>query len=978
MILLPLLVAGWVLQVRALERRVRRLEQQAASLSERFFALSLWSEVLQKRLDGDTAPEPARLAAAEELPLPAPAVEAAAEAEARSQPQAQPAVAAPMAVPVATPALRPPVPPASLRTPRSSGATGGPWKRIERLLVENWSGLLGVLVVVAGVTFLTINAGLQLGPRERFLLTLLAGGALALPSLLWGRRPRWRDLTDAMRSGGGALVLFACAAAGGLPQLGLQWIEEPAPALALLAVGVAANLALAAIARTAAMASLHVAVSLVPLAIGPQGGPALAIAGAIALVGSELPLRHRWPRHRLVVSWVFGAFQVAWYLRNGPNLATSPALVGGAVLAGVLVFGPGLLRLHRQGAAPPRLQAVPAALLLSQWGGLALALLLFPPAPAVRAGALAVAAAAALLLGQGARRRGPRWLALGDGLVGQTLVLAALLSLAPLIADGPLLAGVVLLESLLFLTLAVREGSGPLRRAGWWLSAAAGVVLALSGLGAALLRGDPVHQLQTGAVLTVGAGLTAAMQVLLQRRGVPLPLPPLLGWLAAGLVAVGTALVVPEDWRSPLCLVVMGAVLVAARRWRPPGLLNGITVSIALAQAAGWLTLLAQAPWPPLHLLARLLPLTVLALVLSACGGGGRRQGLGLALLGVDAGLGVLWLLEPISPLLPGAAWLLLSPAALAGTRWLRGGAVRVALGLSLAYLAAFGVSFLVVIGPSQELVTLGVLQVRGRLLIELLAIAVGLHGWFFRAGPDLARLPSWKAVQPCFLEGSLLGVMVLLQGEISVPWRPVAWTLLALLLVWPALVLRFAVRLQVYGVIVYWLAVGSLLVGLSIGLPSFPAATGAAQTAGLVAIGLQTAFVLSCRRWLDLERLADPGGWPPLAWVGGRVARRRNLWLGHPLFIAVAVVLASGYDRALLTLLWTAEALAVYLLGVVLREPQFRRVALVGLGACLLRLLAIDMAQADLGLRGLVFVGVGLLLLAMNALVRRFRSRFS
>jgi hypothetical protein len=123
--------------------------------------------------------------------------------------------------------------------------------------VENWSGLLGVLVVVAGVTFLTINAGLELGPRERFLLTLLVGGALALPSVLWGRRPRWRDLTDAMRSGGGALVLFACAAAGGLPQLGLQWIEQPAPALALLAVGVAANLALAAIDSIEVLGALH-------------------------------------------------------------------------------------------------------------------------------------------------------------------------------------------------------------------------------------------------------------------------------------------------------------------------------------------------------------------------------------------------------------------------------------------------------------------------------------------------------------------------------------------------------------------------------------------------------------------------------------------------------------------------------------------------------------------------------------------------
>ena len=540
----------------------------------------------------------------------------------------------------------------------------------------------------------------------------------------------------------------------------------------------------------------------------------------------------------------------------------------------------------------------------------------------------------------------------------------------------------MLLESLLFLVIAMREGSGPLCRAGWWLSAAAGLVLALSGLGAALPGGGPMQQLQTGAVLTVGAGLTAGTQWLLQRRqepppGGPLPLPPLLGWLAGGLVAVGTALVVPEDWRSPLSLVVMGAFLVAARRWRPPGLLGGVTAAIALAHGAGWLTLLADAPWPALTLLARLLPRGLLALLLTVAGGGGRRQGLGLALLGVDAGLGVLWLLEPISPLLPGAAWLLLSAAALAGSRWLRGGVVRVGLGLSLAYLAAYAAAFLVVIGPSEELVTLGALQVRGRLLIELLAITVGLHGWFFRAGPDLARLPGWMAVQPYFLEVSLLGVLLLLQGEISAAWRPVAWALLALLLVCPALVRRFAIRLQVYGVIVYWLAVATLLVGLSVSLPSFPPDTAAARSAGLVAIGLQTAFVLACRRWLERDRLADPGGWPLLAWVGGRVARRPNLWLGHPLFIAVAVVLASGYDRALLTLLWTAEALAIYLLGVVLREPQFRQVALVGLGACLLRLLAVDMAQADLGLRGLVFVGVGLLLLALNALVHRFRSRF-
>jgi hypothetical protein len=60
-----------------------------------------------------------------------------------------------------------------------------------------------------------------------------------------------------------------------------------------------------------------------------------------------------------------------------------------------------------------------------------------------------------------------------------------------------------------------------------------------------------------------------------------------------------------------------------------------------------------------------------------------------------------------------------------------------------------------------------------------------------------------------------------------------------------------------------------------------------------------------------------------------------------------------------------------------VLRDGQFRLVALLALAACLMRLLVVDMAEADLGLRGLVFVGVGLLMLAMNALYKRFEDRF-
>ncbi len=95
------------------------------------------------------------------------------------------------------------------------------------------------------------------------------------------------------------------------------------------------------------------------------------------------------------------------------------------------------------------------------------------------------------------------------------------------------------------------------------------------------------------------------------------------------------------------------------------------------------------------------------------------------------------------------------------------------------------------------------------------------------------------------------------------------------------------------------------------------------------------------------------------------------------PLFVLVALHLAQRYDAALLTLLWAAEAFAIFVLGVVLRDNRFRQASLLGLAACLLRLVSLDMAQADPVLRGLVFVGVGLMMVAMNAISTRFRDRF-
>jgi hypothetical protein len=298
-------------------------------------------------------------------------------------------------------------------------------------------------------------------------------------------------------------------------------------------------------------------------------------------------------------------------------------------------------------------------------------------------------------------------------------------------------------------------------------------------------------------------------------------------------------------------------------------------------------------------------------------------------------------------------------------------------LGLGLGYLAAYVVSYLLVISQSPAYVVLLGQSLRARLLIQLFALAVLLGWWFFHPRPALGKANLWSTVHPWILELALLAIGVLILSEVDALWRPVAWSLLAIGLLAPAMGRWFGPRLQVYAVLTYWLASAATVAMLSTGETASPHWQQQPQTIGLLAIGLQGLLLLAATRWLRPAALRAPGGLPLLATIGTPVARQPHRWLGYPLFLAVALYLASRYDRAVLTLLWALLAFAIYILSAVLRDNQFRAVALVATGACMVRLVAVDMAQADLTLRGVVFVGVGLLMLAMNAFYTRFRERF-
>jgi hypothetical protein len=961
-LLLALIMVGLLIQLLRQRQRLERLERSLAAMEKHLRAQSVWIETLDQRFG--LAPPPDRAPPRRPAnPTPTPPTH---------QPQL-PTAPRPQHV-------QPPAPPQVATPPQRPAA----WRTVERLFSEHWSGILGVVVLVAGVTFLAINVALRLGPLQRFWVVTAVALALALPSALVGRRPPWRNLTTWMRSGGAALLLFACTAAGAFPQLGLQWIHTPGAALALLALGVVPNLALAAIVRTQTIASLHVVVNLVPLAIAPQTPLGLALATAVALVGAQLPMDRPWNRHRLIVTWAYAPFLAHWVLQNGGPWASAPAsawsvpwLPGLATLAAALVFGGGALRHQRAALVPARLEGMPLALQLSDWGALGFALLVIPPQASVRAGALALAALALLGLGWRAKRLAVPWLQHSNVLVAQAFALTAIASLPGLLANGPLLLFLLLVECALFLLLGLREGDGPILRVGWALTAVAGLLLILVVLPAEPTTLSLTDRTSPMGLLLGGTVLTTAVQALLRRRGAVVPLPPLLGWLVGAQAFTATVLTAAETSRPLMALGLLGSLVLVARRLQPAGLLAGTAVAIGLLQPIDWIWLLARHPLAVPTLALHLAALALLALALIRWAPAGPVRLLGLDGLGLTAGLGAFLLLDPIAPQLPSVGWLMLSLLALEAANRSGRAAATHWLVVAIGYGVAFAGSWLLVVHPSPAVLSLGWFSLTGRPWITLCAIAVALRWTFFPASRRLASLPLWQRIQPCCLELALAGAILLIPTELTRRWQPLAWSLLALVPLAPPLRRRFPIRLQLYSVVVYWVGVASVVTMLSTLSSPSPQWWVQPTTLGLLAIGVQTLYVVTAHRWLALEPLRQPGGLPILSWLGNRIADRPNPWLYYPMFTAVAVYIGVRYDRSLLTLLWSAQAMAIYGLSALLRERPFRHLALLGLGACLLRLLAVDMAQADLGLRGLVFIGVGLLMLAMNALANRFRSRF-
>jgi hypothetical protein len=102
-----------------------------------------------------------------------------------------------------------------------------------------------------------------------------------------------------------------------------------------------------------------------------------------------------------------------------------------------------------------------------------------------------------------------------------------------------------------------------------------------------------------------------------------------------------------------------------------------------------------------------------------------------------------------------------------------------------------------------------------------------------------------------------------------------------------------------------------------------------------------------------------------------------KNSLLIYPATLSIGCFLYLSFDKGILTFFWILEALGLLILGIILKEKYFRYVSLSLVGICVIRLMFFDLSNSNFLIRALVLLGVGIVLLVMNSLFKKYKDRF-
>lgn len=326
------------------------------------------------------------------------------------------------------------------------------WQKLEKQFSENYTGILGAIIVIIGVAFLGIYGALKMSPFFRFLM-VLGFAAMLFASYFWLRNKKnLLKLGLWLRSSAGAITLFACLGASEIKPL--TFIEDTLAATVLLLFGIVVNLALGYIGKKQYFAALHVVLSLVALVFIPQTMPILVIAAVVTFIGILISYRDKWHYHLIIALSSFFIFHLNWFFKQ-TEIAKFDNILGIACI--LLVNVTAIFVHYRDIYAQQKFAALPFVAHLLNWFFLGSSLLMHSTGSKFKTLVIFAAGALAFTIARRAKKLAIEWLYLTDTFVSYLIVLAATITLTNWQLEGLTIATLMMLESFIFLVVLGRE-----------------------------------------------------------------------------------------------------------------------------------------------------------------------------------------------------------------------------------------------------------------------------------------------------------------------------------------------------------------------------------------------------------------------------------------------------------------------------------------------------------------------------------------
>jgi hypothetical protein len=821
--------------------------------------------------------------------------------------------------------------------------------QIPSFIKDNWLAMIGSMACVIGVVFFGITSGLLERPEIRIAAMLIFALLLLAASTQLKASAYWYSSCNALKSTAAAIILFAALGAGGIK--GLQCIDSPILAFAILCLGIATNIYLSMTSPSQLAASLHVLMSLLALCVAPQTVLFLPLGTAIVVLGLYNARKSNWDFHLIFILIAFAIQNTIWthFLELTPwmhDLAIACSLAVG-ILAGTIHY--------QKRYKSTDLEWLPLVAHITNWMLLAWNLYTHAQFSNWTSLILALASIAGFILSRKAKKREILWLYYTDTILSQVLALASITALYSFAVQPQDICILALLGTATLNLVYQFQQEKFLIRVGHFTQI--GICLIFLALSVPTLfdSSQTAHHFPLYARMGIATAICWGFYIYTRSKNLiqdslnhlfKISGPSFSITALFGTVYFLLAYVSGSESMLIQCLglIVMAGLSLCWIAKEDATANSSLLVSLLCFHIHHWYLLVFSHSF---GFRADFLGLILLDSILIFWGKS--IQDFIIYALAIQIGLMTCLYSGSISSVIFPIAYLGYSLLALEIARALLPTKAKLQKGFVYAGLA-FLFSFIAVLPFEINPAPLHQIS-------EILGSLTILY-WIARK-PQIPQYPVIQILTHRLIEVFLGFISLSIIREIPDTEMPTVWAFLAFGLLAGTTYFRWPNRLYTYA----W---AYLIISLL--HTTFIASTLTFHPALLSAICLQLLFA----HFSHDQRLTNQ----PKNALSHFLFKQPFISVLFPIFIEIALLFAFNYEKTLLTLFWVGLSCVYLSLSLLAKSKWGMQIAMGSLVVCSMRLVIFDLTQSDLATRALVFLGVGIFMLCISIVYKKYKYR--